>query len=380
MDKNRRFNWVGKISQSIILTIVIMIILFMRDEKGVFTKVLLYETLPFLNIRKDMQMLFKFNAKEYPEIENKTIETFVNTDSEEDILEVSNNYSDDIIGTYNVIFQDDTKIATLSDITKEEILTINDIEKLKDIDYLRSKFYIQESTLVTEEDFNVDRFLNTNLKINNSVHEPKILIFHTHINEMYADSNENILTDGIYGVGAELKKVLEQTYNIDVIHVDYEYDKVDGKRQILGAYERMESDILKILVENPSIEIVIDMHRDGIDESKKLVTEINGKPTAQVMFLNGMSKILKNNELQKLESLPNPNLAENLAFSFNMQLTANAIYPNFTRKVYLKPYRFSLHMKGKSLLIEVGAQTNTMEEAKNTAKPLADILAKVILD
>ena len=63
-----------------------------------------------------------------------------------------------------------------------------------------------------------------------------------------------------------------------------------------------------------------------------------------------------------------------------MQLMANSMYPNFTRKVYLNAYRYSLHMAPKSLLIEVGAQTNTKEEILNSMEPLADILARVLLE
>ncbi len=62
--------------------------------------------------------------------------------------------------------------------------------------------------------------------------------------------------------------------------------------------------------------------------------------------------------------MPNPYVTDNLAFSFQMQLKANELYPGFTRKIYLKGYRYNLHLKPKSLLIEVGAQTSTVKEAK----------------
>jgi stage II sporulation protein P len=63
-----------------------------------------------------------------------------------------------------------------------------------------------------------------------------------------------------------------------------------------------------------------------------------------------------------------------------MQLSANERYPGFARKVYLKPYRYSLHMLPKTLLVEVGAQNNTKQEALNAMEPLAEILAKVVLN
>ena len=62
-----------------------------------------------------------------------------------------------------------------------------------------------------------------------------------------------------------------------------------------------------------------------------------------------------------------------------MQVTANKLYPDFTRRIYINAYRYSLNMLPKSMLIEVGAQTNTKSEAQNAMEPLADILSRVIL-
>ena len=73
-------------------------------------------------------------------------------------------------------------------------------------------------------------------------------------------------------------------------------------------------------------------------------------------------------------------LEENLAFSFQMKLAAEEYYPGFARANYLKGYRYNLHYRPKSLLVEVGAQTNTLEEAKNAMEPLADLLHKVLAE
>ena len=61
-----------------------------------------------------------------------------------------------------------------------------------------------------------------------------------------------------------------------------------------------------------------------------------------------------------------------------MQLTAAEYYPNLTRRIYLKGYRYNMHLLPKSLLVEVGAQTNSFQEAKNAMEPLADVLIKVL--
>jgi stage II sporulation protein P len=112
-----------------------------------------------------------------------------------------------------------------------------------------------------------------------------------------------------------------------------------------------------------------------VNENTHLVTNINGKPTAKFMFFNGLSY---NSKVGNIEYLYNPYIEDNLAFSFKMQLQAVKYYPDLTRKIYLKGYRYNLHLMPKATLIEVGGQTNTVEEAKNAMEPLADILDKVL--
>ena len=122
-------------------------------------------------------------------------------------------------------------------------------------------------------------------------------------------------------------------------------------------------------------EVVIDLHRDGVSEDTYLITEIDGKKTAQVMFLNGVSRLNKNGDIAYLA---NPYKTENLAFSLQMYLTAQANYDSYVRKIFVKGYRYNLDLKPRSLLVEVGSQTNTVEEAKNAMEPLAAILYKVL--
>ena len=93
------------------------------------------------------------------------------------------------------------------------------------------------------------------------------------------------------------------------------------------------------------------------------------------MFFNGLSRTTA---LGDISYLKNPYIQDNLAFSFQMQLKAAEYYPGLARPIYLKGYRYNMHFKPKSLLIEVGAQTNTLQEAKNAMVPLADVLHRVI--
>lgn len=278
----------------------------------------------------------------------------------------------------DIIFQEETDSSAYEDISLPEINI--DIDSLRNFDNLKSMYIVDKRTAMTRELFNADEFLNTDLKIDNTIPGPKVLVFHTHSQEGFADSNMVFgLDEGIAGVGSLLCKILEEEYGIECIHHEGIYDVVDGKSHILGAYERMEPVVTQILAQNPSIQLVIDLHRDGVREDTHLVTEIDGRPTAQIMFFNGLSLLNTENGPEPVTSLPNPYIKENLALSFNFQLVANSLYPGFTRKIYLNAYRYSLHMLPKSTLIEVGAQTNSREEALNAAYPLAKIIASVIL-
>ncbi|MDR2648101.1 MAG: stage II sporulation protein P [Clostridiales bacterium] len=283
----------------------------------------------------------------------------------------------DLVGVDDVSIQPETEYEAVPPIKKEAVV-IEDTDKLHDLSFLKSHFYIvDKKTELTGANFDVDYMLNEDLSLDLSVQGPKALIFHTHSHEMYINSNPDNLMDGVMGAGEKLAEILTNTYGIETLHHTGEYDFVHGKVNRDGAYERIEPDIEGILRDNPSIQLAIDLHRDGVPDDIKLVTDVNGVPTAQIMFFNGLCLQNKSGTLTPY-SLQNPYLRTNLALSFNAQLTANSLYPDFTRKIYLNAYRYSLHMLPKSMLIEVGAQTNTKEEAFNAMGPLAVILSRVL--
>ena len=121
------------------------------------------------------------------------------------------------------------------------------------------------------------------------------------------------------------------------------------------------------------------MHRDGVNGNVHLVTDVNGKPTAKIMFVTPLcrNRNVAGEVVDKVD-IPNPYLSTNLAFALQMYLTANEYYPGFTRKIFASEWRYSTHMKPQSLLLEWGAQTNTAEEALNAVEPVAQTLAKVL--
>lgn len=250
------------------------------------------------------------------------------------------------------------------------------MKKLKDFDYLISNFYtIDASTSITDAQLNVEKLLKKDMTINKEEKGPKILIYHTHSQEAFADSGKGDMSETIMGMGAYLAKLLNEEYHIETIHHQGVYDLIGGNLDRSKAYQLAEPEIRKILKEHPSIEVVIDLHRDGVKESTHLVTDIGGKKTAQIMFFNGLSRTRTNGDIAYLH---NPYIEDNLAFSLQMQIEAMEKYPGFVRRIYLKSYRYNMHLNPKTLLVEAGAQTNTVREMKNAMKILAEILDGVL--
>lgn len=259
----------------------------------------------------------------------------------------------------------------------EIIITLNNIFTFKSFDIIRKNLYnIDKTAYIYDDELDFKKLLSIDTSVDLYGEKPKILIFHTHSQEGFSDSRDNIEEDTIVGVGAVLAEILTDKYGVSVIHDKGVYDMDDGKVVRGGSYEKMEESVRRILEENPSIEIMIDLHRDSLPNGRLLMTEINGNKTAQIMFFNGICKLNENGLPVPTENLSNEYIAENLALSLKTKLLANELYPGFTRKNYIKPYRYSLHMKPNSLLIEVGSDTNTVNEAKNAMFPLADILIR----
>lgn len=250
------------------------------------------------------------------------------------------------------------------------------VEKLRDFEYLLSHFYtVDSSTMIGADQLNADDLLGRNMKIDTSADGPKVLVFHTHSQETFADSVPGDPADSIVGVGDYLTGLLNEK-GIETLHDTGVYDIVDGKLDRSNAYSYAGEAVEKILADNPTIEVIIDLHRDGVAEGTRLVTEVNGKPTARIMFFNGLSRSRTNGDIGYLA---NPYIQDNLAFSLQMQLAGERMYPGFTRHIYLKAYRYNMHLMPKSLLVEAGAQTNTVEEMMNAMEPLAEMLYDVLI-
>ena len=247
-----------------------------------------------------------------------------------------------------------------------------DRTQLADYETLVRNFYaIDANTMAGSDQLSVEKLLGMDMTLPQEGDGPQILIYHTHSQEAFADSVPGDVNTGIVGVGECLTKILTEQYGYRVLHNTGQYD-VETRD---NAYSRALPAVEQILAENPSIQVIIDLHRDEVAEETKLVTDIQGRPTARFMFFNGLSRTRKTGDI---DYLANENQEANLAFSSQMQLKAAEYYPGLTRRIYLKGYRYNMHLRPRTLLVELGAQNNTVEEAINACDPLAHILDMVL--
>ena len=283
--------------------------------------------------------------------------------------------------------QDNTRAAVTEPPAEEETATaaaqvvpVPEIdlapETLADYDYLMNHFFIVDSaTETTAEQINAAQFLAEDLTLPKEAGLPQILIYHSHSQETFCDSREGKEEDTIVGVGDYLTELLTETYGYQVMHVTEKFDLAGGELDRSKAYDYARAWLEPVLKENPSIQVVIDLHRDGVPDDRRLVTEINGKETAQLLFYNGLSHTINSGDLSYL---PNPYIQDNLAFSFQLEYQAALYYPELYRGIYLAGLRYNLHLRPRALLLEAGAQTNTVQEVKNAMEPFADILDRVL--
>ena len=211
--------------------------------------------------------------------------------------------------------------------------------------------------------------------------KPQILIIHTHSSEAYApagldkyDNSDSTRTEdkryNIIRVGDELTEKLTAA-GLSVIHDRSIYDYPS----YTGSYTRSGEAVQKYLKDNPTIKIVIDLHRDALiagEEVYKTVAAEDGVCASQIMLLSGTDE----------SGLTNPKWRENLKLALYMQNAVTAKYPTLMRPVEIVPQRYNLHLTTGSLILEVGSSGNTLQEALAAVRLFGDTagpaLAKLI--
>ena len=203
---------------------------------------------------------------------------------------------------------------------------------------------------------------------------PTVLIVHTHSSEAYTmetgfeypESDELRTQDSRYSVirvGEELASILTDA-GISVLHDTAPNDYPNYN----GAYERMRQTIEGYLAEYPTIQMVLDIHRDAAEDADgnpvALTAEVGGEACAELMLVVGTDE----------GGLSHPDWQENLANALKLQALLNRAAPGLCRSLDLRTERFNQHETPGSLLIEIGSTGNTLAEALRSARILADAL------
>ncbi len=256
----------------------------------------------------------------------------------------------------------------------EEIkITTQDIKGLSSI----GNIYIKNNTTY---EIDPEKLLNEKLGFNFKQKGPQVLIIHTHTSESYAPSDKNyyLPTDpdrtqdmrfNVVRVGDAMTNTLKGM-GIDVIHDTTVHDYPSYN----GSYKSSLATLQQYLEKYPSIKVVIDVHRDAMITAEKtklkLCTTIEGKKTAQIMTVTGTDQ----------GGLSNPKWRENLKFAIKLQSRFSKMYPTLARPINLCKERYNMHTTTASLILEVGSNGNTLEEAVNGGTYAAKALGAFLKD
>ena len=279
--------------------------------------------------------------------------------------------------------------------TPDDIKTLMKNEK-KLADNGKKKGNIREKTYTTEgvtDKYSLVRMKNVNRtqvslkdilneKIDLSVtkKEPSVLIFHTHTTETYPILEKSYYTENfktrsndkgrnMVRVGEAIVEEIENA-GFSVIH-----DKEIHDAKYTGAYGKSRETIEAILKKYPSIQIVLDIHRDAIQDSDgtkvKPTATIKGKKAAQIMIISGCQE--EGNPIKNL-----PDWRYNLTFAVHLQQKLEELFEGITRPLYFCPRSYNMNVTHCSLLVEVGADSNTLEEAVYTGKCIGVAVSEIL--
>ncbi len=238
-----------------------------------------------------------------------------------------------------------------------------------------SGVYIKNDTSFT---IDVETALKNEPSVSLASKGAQVLIIHTHGSESYLpdDRDSYVPTDiqrtedtnfNVVRVGDEIEKVLKAK-GLSVLHDRGIYDFPTYS----GSYTRTLEAIAVHLKKNPTIKVVIDVHRDAMEASDgtiyKTVADVGGKKAAQVMLVMGTGQ----------SGLSHPGWKNNLRLAVRIQKQMTDKYPNLARPINLRKERFNQHATPGSMLVEVGTSANSLEEALTGARMFADAAGEVL--
>ena len=209
---------------------------------------------------------------------------------------------------------------------------------------------------------------------------PQILIMHTHGSEAYTPAGEDAYqetdtartTDTHYNtirVGDEIERIFREM-GLSVLHDRNLYDYPHYN----GSYERSRAAVERYLTDYPSIQIVLDIHRDALVGEDgtiyKTAAEIDGQKTAQILLVMGSDD----------GGAAHPNWQQNLSLAMRLQYRMNMLWPELARPITLRASRFNQQLTEGSILVEVGSHGNSLEEALLAARHFARAAGQVFLE
>lgn len=209
--------------------------------------------------------------------------------------------------------------------------------------------------------------------------EPEVLIVHTHATESYMAEDSTYYTaqdkarsednsKNVVKVGEVLANVLKEG-GISVIHDKTHHDSPSYNQ----SYSRAKTTINEYLSKYPSIKVVIDLHRDSIamtgNDKCKPTKQIDGKKAAQVMLVVG-------SQTGTVSGFPD--WKQNLRLALRFQQTMEASYPGLARAMLFCSRKYNMNLTKGSMLLEVGTDANTLEEAVYSAELAGKALLSVL--
>ncbi|MBN4069484.1 stage II sporulation protein P [bacterium AH-315-G05] len=350
-------------------------------EDDVFLQVKLGNTVASVN--RVVKNLYSFFAKSIFSIDISEPITFIQTqftasviysNSEVYVTSVKkeNNLTANDVEEQHTNLNSSNVVQTNTALFKEESSSGYDKDDLGEesegIYLVRDKVIIDSLKNIDDMNF---RNIDMPAKISWSSELPQILIYHTHGTEAYKPASEGNFHTlkkeySVFVVGEILTRELEKR-GFNVIH-DIMYHNYPS---FGGSYKRSLERAEKILKANPSIKVVLDVHRDGFNHIhlnpninsiiKNNQVEINGEISTKFQVVVG-------------SETPNRNEVEN--FAGLIKAVSETMFPGFAKPILTKPYgRFNQFLSDHYLLLEVGSNANTIEEARRAAHHLADVIA-----
>jgi len=197
---------------------------------------------------------------------------------------------------------------------------------------------------------------------------PTVLIYHTHTTESYmVDSSSTVYrstdpTIGVLAVGGIVSRILYEEYGIEVLHITTVFDNPYDT-----AYDKSLAALQEAVAKYPSIKYVFDIHRDGLSPSDEHTAiykvNINGTGAAKIMMVMGTKSAFSD---------------QGIAFSDKLKFAMDVNYPGLTRSTLKRPYNYNQQVCPYSVLLEVGSNLSTPDEAKASGVYLGRAIGTVI--